>query len=152
MRKKLILTVALSSLLFFLGTTACSQKSKANSEVSQDTTKANKEVNKNNISQNNKGEKTSEPKVTFIELGSKNCIPCKKMEPIMDSIEEKYPEQVEVKFYDIRTPEGRPYARKYDIRVIPTQVFLDSDGKEYFRHKGFFPQKEIEKILKREGV
>jgi len=91
-------------------------------------------------------------KVTFIELGSKNCIPCKKMEPIMDEIEKKYPEQVEVIFYDVRTREGKPYAKKYNIRVIPTQVFLDSEGNEFFRHEGFFPQNEIEKILQQEGV
>ena len=91
-------------------------------------------------------------KVTFIELGSKNCIPCKKMEPIMDAIEKKYPEQVEVVFYDVRTREGRPYAKKYNIRVIPTQVFLDAKGNEFYRHEGFFPQKELEKILKQEGV
>ncbi len=29
-------------------------------------------------------------KVTFIELGSVTCIPCKQMQPIMKSIEEKY--------------------------------------------------------------
>ncbi len=28
--------------------------------------------------------------VTFIELGSKKCIPCKMMQPVMDSIEKSY--------------------------------------------------------------
>ena len=35
-------------------------------------------------------------KVTFVELGSVNCIPCKQMQPIMKSIEEKYGDQVKV--------------------------------------------------------
>ena len=91
-------------------------------------------------------------KVTFIELGSERCIPCQKMQPIMKSIEEKYPDQVNVVFHDVWTPEGKPYARKYNIKVIPTQVFLDENGKEYFRHKGFFPEEELEKVLKRKGV
>ena len=30
------------------------------------------------------------PKVTFVELGSVNCIPCKQMQPVMKAIEEKY--------------------------------------------------------------
>jgi thiol-disulfide isomerase/thioredoxin len=34
--------------------------------------------------------KEVKPKVTFIELGSVNCIPCKQMQPVMKSIEEKY--------------------------------------------------------------
>ena len=91
-------------------------------------------------------------KVTFIELGSVRCIPCQKMQPIMKSIEEKYPEQVNVVFHDIWTPEGKPYADKYNIKVIPTQVFLDKSGNEYFRHEGFFPKEELMKVLKKKGV
>ena len=91
-------------------------------------------------------------KVTFIELGSVKCIPCKMMQPVMKEIEEEYKEQVEVIFYDVWTPEGQPYAEKYGIRVIPTQVFLDKDGNEYFRHEGFFPKDELVKVLKEQGV
>ena len=90
--------------------------------------------------------------VTFIELGSVNCIPCRMMQPIMDEIEEEYAGQVKVVFYDVWTPQGRPYAQQYRIRVIPTQVFLDKDGVEYFRHEGFFPKEELVKILKQKGV
>jgi len=91
-------------------------------------------------------------KVTFIELGSIKCIPCKMMQPIMKEIEEEYKGQVKVVFYDVRTSEGKPYARKYGIRVIPTQVFLNKDGTEYFRHEGFFAKDELIKVLKKQGV
>lgn len=97
-------------------------------------------------------EKKPDVKVTFVELGSVRCIPCKKMQPIMKEIEEEYGDQVKVIFYDVRTPEGRPYAYQYRIRVIPTQVFLDKDGNEYFRHQGFFPKEELVKVLKQQGV
>jgi thioredoxin 1 len=91
-------------------------------------------------------------KVTFVELGSVRCIPCQQMQPVMKAIEEKYPDQVKVVFYDVWTPEGKPWARTYKISVIPTQVFLDADGKEFFRHEGFFPEEEIVKILNTKGV
>jgi thioredoxin 1 len=91
-------------------------------------------------------------KVTFIELGSVNCIPCRMMKQVMARVEEKYGNQVKIIFYDVWTAEGRPYAEQYGIRAIPTQVFLDKDGKEYFRHAGFFPFNELEKVLKKEGV
>ncbi len=91
-------------------------------------------------------------KVTFIELGSVKCIPCKMMQPIMKEVEEEYKGQVRVVFYDVWTSKGRPYAQKYGIRVIPTQVFLDKDGTEYFRHEGFFAKDELIKVLKRQGV
>lgn len=91
-------------------------------------------------------------KVTFIELGSVRCIPCKKMMPIMKEIEKEYGDQVKVVFHDVWTAKGKPFAAKYKIKLIPTQVFLDKDGKEYFRHVGFFPKEELVKVLKQQGV
>jgi thioredoxin 1 len=90
--------------------------------------------------------------VTFIELGSVNCIPCKAMQPIMRDVENRYGDQVKVVFYDVWTEKGRPYGSIYRIRVIPTQVFLDRDGKEYHRHEGYFPFEELLKILEKGGV
>ena len=95
---------------------------------------------------------TEEIKVTFVELGSVGCIPCDKMQPIMKEIEEEYKGQVKVVFHDVKTPEGEPYKKKYNIRAIPTQVFLDKDGNEYFRHLGFFAKDELIKILEMQGV
>jgi len=86
--------------------------------------------------------------ITFIEIGSVNCIPCKMMQPVMKKIETNYKDNVKVVFYDVWTKEQAHFAQVYNIRVIPTQVFLDKDGKEYFRHEGFFPFEEVEKILK----
>jgi thioredoxin 1 len=90
--------------------------------------------------------------VTFVELGSVRCIPCKMMQPIMKDIEKDYAGQVKVVFHDVWTPEGEPFATSFKIRVIPTQVFLDKEGKEYFRHEGFFPKDELVNILKQKGV
>jgi len=92
------------------------------------------------------------PIVTFIELGSVNCIPCKAMQPVMEEVRRKYGSQVSVLFHDVWTKEGEPYGRTYGIRVIPTQVFLDKDGKEYFRHEGFFALEELCKVLEKGGV
>ncbi|OGS35376.1 MAG: hypothetical protein A2293_03215 [Elusimicrobia bacterium RIFOXYB2_FULL_49_7] len=97
-------------------------------------------------------QKKSDIKVTFVELGSVNCIPCKMMQPVIAEIEKEYGGQVNVVFYDVWTKEGSPYGDKYKIRAIPTQVFLDKDGKEFFRHQGFFPKEEIVKVLKKKGV
>ena len=62
-------------------------------------------------------------KVTFIELGSVRCIPCQQMQPILKSVEEKYGKQVKVIFYDVWTDDGKQYAKKYNINLIPTQIF-----------------------------
>ncbi len=91
-------------------------------------------------------------KVTFVELGSVKCIPCQQMQPVMKSVEEKYGTQVKVVFHDVWTDAGAPYGKKYGIEAIPTQVFLDENGKEFFRHVGFFPEEELVKVLKQKGV
>lgn len=94
----------------------------------------------------------TKPKVTFIELGSVNCVPCKAMQPVMKAIEEKYGEQVKVVFYDVWTKEQRHYAERYKIKLIPTQVFLDENGKEFHRHEGFYPESEIDRVLETKGL
>lgn len=92
------------------------------------------------------------PKVTFIELGSVKCIPCQKMQKVIKEVESKYPKQVKTIFYDVWTDEGEPFGETYKINLIPTQVFLDEKGVEYFRHEGFFEFKKLDSILKLKGV
>jgi thioredoxin 1 len=117
-----------------------------NTQVRVDNSQAAQE-----IVTDNKSGKTG-LKVTFVEIGSVNCIPCRMMKPIMDAVEKEFAGQVKVVFHDVWTAKGKEDAMKYGIRVIPTQVFLDKDGKEYFRHQGFFPKEELVKILSIKGV
>jgi len=91
-------------------------------------------------------------KVTFVEIGSVNCIPCRAMQPIMKEVEEQYKGQVKIVFHDVWTEKGKTDAMKYNIRVIPTQVFLDKAGKEYFRHEGYYPKADVVRVIKMQGV
>lgn len=97
-------------------------------------------------------QKKSNIKVTFIELGSKDCLPCIMMSQVMDDIENEYEGQVLVRFYDVKTLLGEPYGYKYGIRIMPTQVFLDAEGREYYRHEGFFAKEDVVKVLQMKGV
>lgn len=142
-------------LLFLLGVFSVVNISFAeeNVSVSSTTAKVKKVKKPKKKAEVKDKEKASETIVTFIELGSVRCIPCKKMQPIIKEIEEKYSEKgVKVVFYDVWTEAGAPYAQQYKIMAIPTQIFLDKDGKEYFRHMGFFPKEEILKIFKMKGI
>jgi len=92
----------------------------------------------------------SKHKVTFIELGADRCIPCKAMQPVMREIAQKYKGTIQVVFYDVwKTPK---YAKDYGIKMIPTQVFIDKNGDEIFRHVGFYAKDEIIKMLKEKGI
>lgn len=132
-------------LVLFL-TVSCTDASQAQNQENSNQTE------QTTITQENAENDEIEYLVTFIELGSVNCVPCKMMQPVMKEIEEEFGDQVKVIFYDVWTEEGQPYGQKYGIRVIPTQVFLDKDGNEYYRHEGFFPKEEIIEILKMQGV
>lgn len=92
------------------------------------------------------------PRITFVELGSVRCIPCRQMQPVMKSVEKKYGRQLKVVFHDVWKEEEKKYASQYGIKLIPTQVFLDENGKEIMRHEGFFSEKEIDKFLQSKGL
>ncbi len=92
----------------------------------------------------------SKHKVTFIELGADKCIPCKAMQPVMREIAQEYKGTIQVVFYDVwKTPK---YAKNYGIQMIPTQVFIDKNGEEIFRHVGFYPKEDIIKMLKEKHI
>ncbi len=117
----------------------------------------NQEQNKTGLAANKdtiqvKTDSLNTPSITFVELGSVNCIPCKKMQPVMESLEKKYGEQLKVIFYDVWKKEYKSKSEEYGIKLIPTQVFLDKNGKEVHRHEGFYPEEEIDKFLQSNGL
>ena len=90
-------------------------------------------------------------KVTFIELGYVNCVPCRNMVPVMESLAERYgKEQLDVRFIDV--VKDKEAAKPYKIKMMPTQVFLDENGIEFHRHEGFYPEEEIDVILQARGL
>lgn len=79
----------------------------------------------------------------LLDLGSKNCIPCKKMAPILEELRKEYEGQFRVDFVDVWLPENEAEARRHNIQLIPTQIFFDGQGKELFRHEGFYSKEDI---------
>jgi thioredoxin 1 len=89
-------------------------------------------------------------KVTMVDLGAKKCIPCKMMAPIMAELEKEYKDRAAIIFIDVwEHPEAGP---KYEIGIIPTQIFYDASGKEVFRHEGFYEKAAIIAELTKLGV
>ena len=74
--------------------------------------------------------------VTMVDLGAKKCVPCKMMAPIMVKLETAYEGKAAIVFIDVW--ENREQAPRFKVRAIPTQIFFDAQGKEVFRHVGFF--------------
>jgi len=89
-------------------------------------------------------------KPTMVDFGASGCQPCEMMVPILADLKKKYEGKANVLFVHVR--EEQVLAARYAVQAIPVQVFFDKDGKEVFRHVGFFPQAEIEKKLAEIGV
>lgn len=81
--------------------------------------------------------------VTVVDLGAKTCIPCKMMAPILEELKKEYAGRAEVIFIDVRDQANAGKAKAFKVMVIPTQIFYDKQGKEVFRHEGFFDKKAI---------
>ncbi len=77
----------------------------------------------------------------LVDLGADKCVPCKMMAPILVELRDEYAGRLEVVFIDVWKDQAR--SQEYGIRVIPTQIFYDADGKELMRHEGFFAKEEI---------
>ena len=77
----------------------------------------------------------------LLDLGADKCIPCKKMAPILEAMKEEFEGRLQVDFIDVwKNPKEAP---KYRVTTIPTQIFLSPDGKELFRHVGFYSREDI---------
>ena len=88
--------------------------------------------------------------VTMVDLGAKSCVPCKMMAPILEKLEKDYKGRAAIVFIDVRNDPD--LAGRFGIRVIPTQVFYDKQGKEVLRHTGFMSEEAIVTQLKKMGV
>ncbi len=89
-------------------------------------------------------------KPALVDFGSTGCAPCEMMAPILETLKKKYEGKAHVLFVQVQ--EEQILAARYGIESIPVQIFFDKDGKEVFRHVGFYPQSEIEKKMAEMGV
>ena len=70
-------------------------------------------------------------------------MPCQQMAPILDELAEEYKGKFDVQFVDVWLPENRVVGESYNIKVIPTQIFLDSKEQELWRHTGFISTEDV---------
>jgi len=89
-------------------------------------------------------------KVILAVFSAKSCCGPDKMVPIIDSIKKKYNDTISVVYIEPR--KQQTLAARYGIRAIPTQIFYDSKGREFFRHSGFYSEKDILEKLNQLGI
>ena len=80
------------------------------------------------------------------DFGMGKCVSCQEMEKILEGVKSKYGSQVEVRL--VYVDKEKDLFKQYQIIAVPTQVFLDNQGREVDRHLGPFPEAELVKKLK----
>jgi thioredoxin 1 len=92
----------------------------------------------------------AKPRPRLLELGSMRCQACLEMAKVLDALRASQGSRLQVDFIDVF--EEPAAADRYNIAVIPTQILYDGEGKEIFRHQGYFSQDDILAKFRELGV
>jgi thioredoxin 1 len=65
----------------------------------------------------------------IIDFGADSCVPCKEMAPVLEKLNKELQGKAIIKFVDVW--KYQELAEGYPLRVIPTQIFYDNNGKPY---------------------
>lgn len=78
---------------------------------------------------------------TIAEFGAKTCASCREMQVILDNVAKKTVGRAHVLVIDI----SKDYeaAQVFQIRLMPTQVFFDAQGRENGRHMGKLTEAQV---------
>lgn len=89
--------------------------------------------------------------VSLALLCGRSCTqPCKYMKPILNDVARMYSGRAVVTTMDMDA--NTDLVRSFRIRMMPTQVFLTPDGKEFFRNEGTLEREQIAQIFTRMGL
>lgn len=92
----------------------------------------------------------SSGKPTLIDFGLRTCNVCKKMAPYLESLSGEYRGRANILFIDVRA--DQTIAQKFRVQMLPTQIFINAQGKEIQRHTGFMDKEGIINGLKSAGL
>jgi thioredoxin 1 len=83
---------------------------------------------------------------TVVDFGSNRCIPCIRLRPVMRALKDAHTERINVLFLEVS--EHRDLAQQYKVRLVPTLIFFDAQGREVQRKVGFMEREEMETVLR----
>lgn len=89
-------------------------------------------------------------KPAVVDLGARTCVQCRKMAPILEGLAAEYRGRAGVLFIDVSSDSAA--ADRFRVRMIPTQIFFNAQGKEVKRHIGFMDKAALVKELQAAGA
>jgi thioredoxin 1 len=89
-------------------------------------------------------------RATMVDFGAGTCKVCKELQPVIDATAERYQGKANIVYVDTGLYAG--IAKQYEVSLIPTQIFFDTDGKQVSRNVGKITPEEIDRRLAEAGA
>lgn len=159
-RSRIIFSLVIISFLLLLLLLFISCRNKSDSPLRESNSPGTENQNANNQKNQtslNKSEysgnisnKTQAKLPKVVDLGADKCIPCIMMKPVLEDLKAEYGDKLDIEIIDVwQNPKE---AEKYNIKLIPTQIFYDPDGNEFYRHEGFMSKENILDTFRKKGI
>lgn len=80
----------------------------------------------------------------IVDFSATWCGPCKRLAPILDELAKTYKGKID--FYKVDVDEAKALSKVYEIRSVPTVLFIPTSGKPT-SITGLYPKDEIVKVI-----
>ena len=87
---------------------------------------------------------------TLKSLSTPTCPACLQMAKVLDEINDKYAGKLTAE--KVNVEEHPEMAREYNVRYVPTLLFMDAEGKVVQQEVGYRSLDEVLEIFKKAGV
>lgn len=98
------------------------------------------------ITENNIEEVLGSKKITLLQFSAEWCGPCKMLSPIVKKVSEEN-EGKDLTIGKVNVDSDGPVAARFNVRNIPTLIYLDENGKELFKSVGMQDKNTIQSKL-----
>jgi len=83
---------------------------------------------------------------TLVDFASKTCPACIRLRPVMGELRDAHKDRINVLYLEVSA--NRDLAMSYKVRLVPTLIFFDAQGRAVQQKTGFMNRGEIEKVLR----
>ncbi len=83
---------------------------------------------------------------TLVDFGEKTCPACIRLRPVMKELRDAHKDRINVLYMEVSA--SRNLAMSYKVRLVPTLIFFDAQGRSVQQKTGFMNRGEIEKALR----
>ena len=105
-------------------------------------------LTKGNVSSANK--EASKDKAQIIKFTSLMCLDCKRISKSMNAVYPNYKDKIDLIEIQVQdnSENTKQQIKKYNVTLVPTLIFLDSNGKKVRRTEDYLDKEQLDKYMK----